>query len=112
MWMLDLWVKRPGDAMDVSSFQRLGRWGPAPARLTTVGPFLVRPPLAPVDEESAPLEDGEGGEDESMQEEEGRKTPVQEEREPAFEPGRAGAHEDSHPAPLLVRSLRQRKGEE
>ena len=24
-WMLDLWVKRPADAMDVSSFQRLGR---------------------------------------------------------------------------------------
>ena len=25
VWMLDLWVKRPADAMDVSSFQRLGR---------------------------------------------------------------------------------------
>ena len=25
VWMLDLWVKRPIDAMDVSSFQRLGR---------------------------------------------------------------------------------------
>ena len=25
VWMLDLWVKGPGDAMDVSSFQRLGR---------------------------------------------------------------------------------------
>ena len=25
VWMLDLWVKRPADTMDVSSFQRLGR---------------------------------------------------------------------------------------
>ena len=25
VWMLDLWVKRPADAMDVSSFQRRGR---------------------------------------------------------------------------------------
>ena len=25
VWMLDLWVKRPAYAMDVSSFQRLGR---------------------------------------------------------------------------------------
>ena len=25
VWMLDLWVKRPADAIDVSSFQRLGR---------------------------------------------------------------------------------------
>ena len=25
VWMLDLWVKRPADAMDVSSFQRLVR---------------------------------------------------------------------------------------
>ena len=25
VWMLDLWVKRPADALDVSSFQRLGR---------------------------------------------------------------------------------------
>ena len=25
VWMLDLWVKRPADAMDVSRFQRLGR---------------------------------------------------------------------------------------
>ena len=25
VWMLDLWVKRPADAMDVSSFQRLRR---------------------------------------------------------------------------------------
>ena len=25
VWMLDLWVKRPADAVDVSSFQRLGR---------------------------------------------------------------------------------------
>ena len=42
-----------------------------------MGPVPVRPLLAPVDEESAPMEDGEGGEDESMQEgaEEGR-TPL------------------------------------
>ena len=39
-------------------------------------------------------------------------TPVQVEREPAFEPRSAGEHEDSHPLPLLVRSLRQRNGEE
>ena len=39
-------------------------------------------------------------------------TPVQKERESALGPGSAGAHEDSHPLPLLVRSLRQRKGEE
>ena len=40
-----------------------------------MGPVPVRPLLAPVDDESAPLEDGEGGEDESMQEgaEEGRR---------------------------------------
>ena len=25
VWMLGLWVKRPTDALDVSSFQRLGR---------------------------------------------------------------------------------------
>ena len=25
VWMLGLWVKRPADAMDVSSFQRLAR---------------------------------------------------------------------------------------
>ena len=25
VWMLDLWVRRPAGAMDVSSFQRLGR---------------------------------------------------------------------------------------
>ena len=43
--------------------------------VTTMGPVLVRPLLEPVDEESAPMEDGEGGEDESMQEEaeEGRR---------------------------------------
>ena len=35
----------------------------------TMGPVLVRPLLAPTDEESAPMEDGEGGEDESMQDE-------------------------------------------
>ena len=29
----------------------------------------------------------------------------------AFEPGSAGAHEDSRLLPLLVRSLRQREGE-
>ena len=42
---------------------------------TGMGPVLVRPLLAPVDEECAPREDGEGGEDESMQEgvEEGRR---------------------------------------
>ena len=34
-----------------------------------MGPVPVRPMLAPVDEESAPIEDAEGGEDESMQEE-------------------------------------------
>ena len=40
-----------------------------------MGPVLVRPLLAPVDEESAPMEDGEGGEDELMQDEaeEGRR---------------------------------------
>ena len=58
------------------------------------------------------MEDGEGGEDESMQEgtEEGRTPLFRKKREPALEPGSAGAHEDSHPLPLLVRSLRQRKG--
>ena len=49
------------------------------------------------------MEDGEGGSEE---------TPVQKERESALKPGSAGAHEDSHPFPLLVRSLRQRKWEE
>ena len=39
----------------------------AGTNVTTMGPVLVRPLLAPVDEESAPMEDGEGGEDESMQ---------------------------------------------
>ena len=29
--------------------------------VTTMGPVPVRPLLAPVDEESAPMEDGEGG---------------------------------------------------
>ena len=40
-----------------------------------MGPVPVRPLLAPVDEESAPVEDDGGGEDESMQEgaEEGRR---------------------------------------
>ena len=33
VWMLALWVKRPADAMDVSRFRRLGRRGPAPARM-------------------------------------------------------------------------------
>ena len=42
-----------------------------------------------------------------MQEGAKKETPVQEEREPVLEPGSAGAHEDSHPLPLLVRSLRQ-----
>ena len=47
----------------------------AGTNVTTMGPVPVRPPLAPVDEESAPMEDGEGGEDESMQDEaeEGRR---------------------------------------
>ena len=45
-----------------------------------MGPVHVRPMLATVDLESAPVVDGEGGEDESMQEEaeEGRRF-VQEE---------------------------------
>ena len=47
--------------------------------VTTMGPVPVRPLLAPVDEESEPLEDGEGREGESMEE---------------LEPGSAGAHED------------------
>ena len=33
VWMFDLWVKRPADAVDVSSFQKLIRRRPAPARL-------------------------------------------------------------------------------
>ena len=59
------------------------------------------------------MEDGEGGEDESTQEvpRKGGDS-FQEERELAVEPGSAGAHEDSHLFPLLVRSLHQRKGEE
>ena len=51
------------------------------------------------------MEDGEGGEDESMQEgaEEGRRPMFRKsENQPS----------SSHPLPLLVRSLRQRKGEE
>ena len=67
VWMLDLWVKRPADAMDVSSFQRPLRTC-AGTTVTTMGPVPVRPLLAAVDKESAPMEDGEGGEDESMQE--------------------------------------------
>ena len=53
--------------MDVSSFQRL--------TLTTMGLVLVRPLLGPVHEERAPIEDGDGREDGSMQEEteEGRR---------------------------------------
>ena len=35
---------------------------------TTMGRVPVRPLLAPIDEESVPMKDGEGGEDESMQE--------------------------------------------
>ena len=47
-----------------------------------------------------------------MQEGRGREEAhVQEEREPALEPGSARALEDSHPSPVLVRSLRQRKEE-
>ena len=66
--MLDLWVKRHLDAMDVSSFQKLGRCGPTPAMtVTTMGPARVRPLLTPV-EESAPVQDGERREeDESLQ---------------------------------------------
>ena len=57
------------------------------------------------------MEDGEGGEDESKQEaEEGRRSTFRK-SENQLEPGSARAHEDSHPFPLLVRSLRQRKGE-
>ena len=37
-----------------------------------------------------------------MQEGARKVTPVQEEREPALEPGSAGAHEDSHSSPLFV----------
>ena len=33
VWMPDMWVKRPADAVDVSSFQRLYHRGPALARL-------------------------------------------------------------------------------
>ena len=76
VWMLDLWVKRPADAMNVSSFQRLGPLRTcAGTTVTTTGPVPVRPLLAPIDEESAPMEDDEGGEDELMQEEaeEGRR---------------------------------------
>ena len=56
--------------------------------------------LAPVDEGSASIDDGEEGEVESMLQEadEGRR--------------RAGAHQDSHPLPLLVRSVQQWKVEE
>ena len=36
--------------------------------MTTVGPVPVRPLLETFHDESAPTEDGEGGEDESMQE--------------------------------------------
>ena len=81
--------------------------------MTTIGQVPARP-LAPIDEESTPVEDGEGGEGESMQEgaEEGRRPMFRKTREPALELGSTGAHEDSHPLPLLVRSLRQRKGEE
>ena len=56
VWMLDLWVKRPADAKDVSSFQ-FSEAGPlrtcAGTTVTTMGPVPVRPLLAPVDEESA-----------------------------------------------------------
>ena len=47
--------------------------------VTTMGPVLVRPLLAPIDEESAPMDGGEGGQDESTQDEaeEGRRPPVQ-----------------------------------
>ena len=81
--------------------------------MTTMGPVPVRPLLAPIDEESAPKRDGEGGEDESMQDEaeEGRRPLFRKsENQPSSQEDRG--HEESHPLPLLVRSLRQRKGEE
>ena len=53
---------------------------------------------------SSPMEDGEGGVDAGR--DRGREeTLVQVEREPALEPGSAGAHEDPHPLPLLVSSI-------
>ena len=42
--------------------------------------------------------------------EEREKDLVQEERKPALQSGSAGEHEDSHPIPLMVRSLHQREG--
>ena len=51
------------------------------------------------------MEDGEGGEDESMQEgaEEGRRPLFRKsENQPSSQ--EAGAREDSHPLPLMVRS--------
>ena len=78
--------------------------------MTTMGPVPARPLVAPVDEESAPMEDGEEREDESMQEK------AEEERRPLFGKSEnqplSQAHEDSHPLPLLVRSFRHRKGGE
>ena len=78
-----------------------------------MGPVPVRPLLAPVDEESAPMEDGEGGEDESMREgaEEGRRPMFRKsENQPSSQ--EVQEHMKTHnPLPLLVRSLRQRKGE-
>ena len=64
VWMLDVEFSEAGPVRT-----RAG------TTVTTMGPVPVRPLLAPVDEESAPMEDAEGGEDESMQEEaeEGRR---------------------------------------
>ena len=80
--------------------------------VTTMGPVPVRPLLAPVDEESAPM--GWRGRRGWVNAGGGRgreETHVQEEREPALEPGSAGAHEDSHLLPLLVRSCVRGGGE-
>ena len=78
-----------------------------------MGPVPIRTLLALVDEESAPMEDGEGGEDESMEEgpRKGGDPRSGRARTTSLEPGGAGAHEDSNPLLLLVRSLRQRKRE-
>ena len=41
-----------------------------------MGPVPVRPLLAPVDEESAPMEDGDGGEDPMQERAEEGRTPL------------------------------------
>ena len=60
------------------------------------------------------MEDGEGGEDESMQEgpEEGRRPMGRKSENQPSSQEVARAHEDSHPIPLLVRSLCQGMGKE